>query len=810
MCISRHGYLYSIIMFKNYIKIAWRSLSKSKVAVLINIGGLSIGMAVAMLIGLWVYDELTYDHYHKNYKNIVMLMQNETTNGKVNTERAMPIPLGYQLRNDYKHDFKTVVLLHPSKNILSVGDTKLSSFGMYIQPEGPEMLTMKMLKGSRNTLNDPSSILLSASVAKALFGKSDPINRPLKMNGKWNVKVTGIYEDLPKNTTMQELDGFMCSWNLYMTTLPYLKDAAMTWGNNSWCILAELQPNADINAVTARIKDLKLKGLTMQNDQTGMSFKAQIFMQRMADWHLYGDFKNGKNTGGEIQFVHMFTLVGIFVLLLACINFMNLSTARSEKRAKEVGVRKTVGSTRVQLISQFFIESILLTLLAFFFALLIVQLALQWFNEVCGRDLVIPFGNPLFWLAGILFALLTGIVAGSYPAIYLSSFNPVKVLKGSFKAGAMAAVPRKALVVVQFAVSVVLIIGTMVVYMEVNYSKDRPIGYNQQGLLEVRLQTDGVSRHIEAFKQDMINSGAAIGASESNSPLTELWNNYSGITWDGKDPNLQDSFGIVAVTRDYGKTVNWQIINGRDFSPELGTDSLSIVINESAARFMDLKQPIGKKVHFGQDYTIIGVVKDVLIVSPFEPVKPVMYGFLRDFGNVLQIRVNPKMSIAAALPKIQKVYKSYDPESPFDYQFVDAEYAKKFATEVRVGKLAGVFTCLAILISCLGLFGMASFVAEQRKKEIGVRKVLGASVIGLWRLLSTEFLVLVFISLLIAMPIANYFMQQWLQNYDYRVHVSWWIFALTAIGAVLITLATVSWQTVKASLANPVNSLKSE
>lgn len=797
-------------MFSNYIKTAWRGLLKNKFSAFINIGGLSIGMAVVMLIGLWVYDELTFDHYHKNYKNIVMVMQNETSNGNVMTERNLPIPLGYQLRKDYKRDFKNVVLLHPDQSVFSTGDKKLNTFGTYMQAEGPDMLTLQMIKGSRSTLKDPSSILFSASMAKALFGNVDPINRPLKIDNRWNVKVTGVYEDLPKNTTLQEVGNFVGSWDMYLTTQPYLKWAATTWGNNSWGILAELQPGADINAVNARIKDLKMKALARERDEVGMSFKAQIFLQRMADWHLYQDFKDGKNVGGGIQFVRMFILIGVFVLLLACINFMNLSTARSEKRAKEVGIRKTVGSMRSQLIAQFFAESLLLALMAFVFALLIVQLTLPAFNEIANCNTSIPFGNPMFWLTGLLFTLLTGIVAGSYPALYLSSFSPVKVLKGTFKAGPLAAIPRKALVVLQFAVSVALIIGTLVVLMEVNYTKDRPIGYNQQGLLQVQF-IDGITTHFDAFKHDLLSTGAAVSVSQSNSPLTQIWNNYSGLSWEGKDPKQQVTFGIIGVSREYGKTIKWNISQGRDFSAEFGTDSSAIVINESAARLMNLQKPLGKIVNFdNKNYNIIGVVKDVVILSPFEPVKPVMYGFLREYGSVLQIRVNPNMSMAAALPKIKKVYDAYDPESPFDYKFVDAQYANKFETEERLGKLAGIFTVLAILISCLGLFGMASFMAEQRKKEIGVRKVLGASVLGLWRLLSTEFVVLVTISLLIAMPLSGYLMHQWLQHYSYRVPLSWWVFALTGIGALLITLLTVSWQTIKASLANPVNSLKSE
>ncbi|TSJ44183.1 FtsX-like permease family protein [Mucilaginibacter corticis] len=795
-------------MIKNYIKIAWRSLSKNKFTALINIGGLSIGMAVALLIGLWVYNEFTFDHYHKNYKNIVRVIQNETMNGEVNTNRSLPMPLGYQLSREYQHDFKAVVMVRPTQNVLTADNRKLRVNGMFMQAKGPEMFTLRRLKGSLNTLSDPSSVILSASLAKALFGDVDPINRPLKIDNKLNVKVAGVYEDLPKTTSLKEHSDYIASWELYMTTSPDLKDAVTMWGRNSWAIYAELQPNADINVVNTHIKDLKMKGLALNHDEVGLSFKAQLFLQRMGDWRLYQEFKNGKNVGGEIQFVKMFIMIGVFVLLLACINFMNLSTARSEKRAKEVGIRKAIGSLRSQLVAQFYAESLLLAFLAFFFALLMVQLSLTWFNQVAQSDIHIPYTNYFFWLLCIFFTVFTGVLAGSYPALYLSSFNPVKVLKGTFKAGQMAAIPRKALVVVQFAVSVALIIGTVVIFMEVNYSKDRPVGYSQKGLLLTQNITGG-TQHYEAFKHDLITSGAVAAMSIATSPVTEIWNNFSGLSWEGKDPKLQDNFGIVAVSRDHGATVGWKIMAGRDFSPELGTDSSAIIINESAAHFMNLKNPLGKIVHFDSNYTIIGIVKDV-VTSPFEPAKPTLYGFLKGTGDVLQIRVNPKMSMAEALPKIKKIYNAYDPESPFDYHFVDTDYAKKFATEERVGKLAGVFTILAIFISCLGLFGMASFVAEQRKKEIGVRKVLGASVVGLWRLLSTEFVVLVTISLLIAMPLANYFMQQWLSHYTYRVELSWWIFALTGAGALLITLATVSWQTVKASLANPVNSLKSE
>jgi putative ABC transport system permease protein len=799
-------------MIKNYLKIAWRSLAKNKLSSVINIGGLAIGMAVAMLIGLWIYDELSFDRYHENSDRIVQIMQHQTINGEIVTSRSMPIPLGYQLRADYKSDFKYAVLVRPGEHILASNDKKLNATGMFMQAEGPEMLTLHMLKGSRDGLKDPSSILLTASMAKSIFGDADPINRIIKIDSKWNVKVAGVYEDLPKNTTLNDISAFIAPWDLYMTTAPFLQQARTSWGNNSWAVLAQLQPGADFNTINKHIRDLKKNGLKQNNDQIGLTYKPQLFMQPMNQWQLYQEFKNGVNTGGEIQFVWMFGLIGIFVLLLACINFMNLSTARSEKRAKEVGIRKAVGSMRSQLIIQFFAESLLLTGLAFLLSLMIVVLALPAFNDVAGKQIVLPFNRPVFWLMGIIFSIITGLIAGSYPALYLSSFNPVKVLKGSLKAGRYASLPRKVLVVLQFTVSVMLIIGTVVVFMEVQYSKNRPVGYSQAGLIQVNMKTDGIGKNFKAVRNDLIASGSVLEIAESDSPVTEVWSNYSGLSWPGKSPGLQDNFGMIAVSADYGKTIGWKITDGRDYSKAFVSDSNAMIINEAAAKFMGLKNPVGQIIHWGRAFKIIGVAKNMVMASPFEPVQPTIFYTLKDYGSgsVLNIRINPKMSLPAALVKIKAIYERYDTESPFDYHFSDAEYAKKFEMEQRIGKLAGIFTVLAIFISCLGLFGMASFVAEQRKKEIGVRKVLGASVIGLWRLMSTEFVVLVAIALLVAMPVANYLMQQWLQKYTYRVEISWLVYAATGAGAILLTMLTVSYQSIRAATANPVNSLKSE
>jgi putative ABC transport system permease protein len=799
-------------MLKNYLKISWRNLVNNKAHTFINIAGLSLGMAVVMLISLWIYDELSYDKYFKNYDSIVQVMQHQTINGNVLTQRDIPIPLQAKLQQDYKENFKYLVLSdQPGEHIISYGSKKLTQQGCYMQAEAPNLLTLKMLEGSRSGLGDPSSIMLSSSLAKAIFGSVDPINQPIKIDNRWIVKVTGVYEDLPENSTFSDL-AFISTWDLYMTTRPYLKyRAAKEWGNNSWYLFGQLTANSNIDKVSANIKYVRQKSLAAQGNTVGNSFKPVLFLYPMSKWHLYAEFKNGVNTGGQIEFVWMFGIIGVFVLILACINFMNLSTARSEKRAKEVGIRKTMGSMRSQLIGQFFSESLLMAIFAFIVSLMLVQLTLPWFNQVAGKQLAILWNSPLFWLMSIGFSLLTGVLAGSYPAFYLSSFQPVKVLKGTFKAGRFAAIPRKVLVVLQFTVSVTLIIGTIIVFRQVQYTKNRPVGYNRAGLIQVQMKTVDIHTHFEAVRNDLTKSGAVAGISESDSPLTGVWSNQSGLDWRGKPPGLQDDFGIIPVSYDFGKTAGWQIIDGRDFSRSFATDTSAIIINEAAASFMSFKHPIGEVVKWdGKNVIVIGVIKDMVMNSPYEPVKPSIFGLLPYKGMIINIRLNPQMGAQAAISKIQNVFKQYDPDSPFDYKFTDTEYASKFENEERIGKLAGFFTVLAIFISCLGLFGMAAFMAEQRTKEIGVRKVLGASIMSLWTLMSKEFVVLVTISILIAMPIAYYFMNNWIKDYKYHTDLSWWIFAATAAGAIIITLLTVSYQGIRSAMMNPIRSLRSE
>jgi len=799
-------------MIKNYFKIAWRNLLKNKVSSFINISGLAIGMAVAMIIGFWIYDEISFDHYHKNYKRIAQVMQHQTSNGKVYTMQALPFPLGEELKSKHGSDFKYIVMSSwEGEHILSVGEQKVSQGGAYMDVDAAKMLSLKMLKGTNDGLKDPASILLSASAAKAIFGDAEPINKIIKIDNKQDVKVTGVYENLPDNTQFKNLE-FIAPWQLYVSTESWIKNSMTEWGNNSFQTFAQIADNTDFASVNKRIINTKLDKVPAEDKK----YNSLVFLHPMEDWHLRSNWENGVQTGGLIDYVQLFLMVGIFVLLLACINFMNLSTARSEKRAKEVGIRKAIGSLRSQLIGQFLSESLLVVAFAFLLSLLIVQLILPWFNEVAGKKMTMMWLNPIFWIMGIGFALFTGIISGSYPALYLSSFKPVKVLKGTFRVGRFAALPRKVLVVVQFTVSVALIIGTIIVYRQIQYSKDRSVGYDREALMMVEMKSPDFYGKADLLRNELTANGTITKLSESSSPLTGVWSNNGGISWPGKDPNQDADFATIWVTHDFGKTVGWQFTAGRDFSKDFLTDSSAIVINEAAVKFMGIKDPLGMVLKWGDDehaknYTVIGVIKDMIMQSPYEPVKQTIYlGSHPEYANWINIKLNPTKSIHESVAKIEAAFKKYVPAAPFDFKFADDEYARKFSAEQRVGKLAAFFAILAVLISCLGLFGLASFVAEQRTKEIGVRKVLGASVLNLWQMLSKDFVLLVIISCAIAAPLAWYFLHGWLQKYTYRTPISWWIFVAAFAGAMVITLLTVSFQSIKAALMNPVKSLRTE
>ncbi len=793
-------------MLRNYFKTAWRNLIRNKGYSAINIGGLAVGMAVAILIGLWVWDEISFNKSFANYDRIAQVMQHQTYNGEIGTQVAVPFPLGPELRLKYGSDFKHVLMASWSGyRTLAVGDKVFSKHGIFIEAGAPDMLSLKMLRGTRAGLADPASIILSQSAAIALFGEADPINKTITLDTKIPVKVTGVYEDLPRNSSFGHW-SFMVPWDLMVAEDKWFREEENPWRCNCFQTFVQLTDQADFDQVSAKIRDVKMKNIRQEE----LRYKPQVFLNPMRQWHLYSQFEEGIRTGGRIDLVWLFGLIGGFVLLLACINFMNLSTARSEKRVKEVGIRKAIGSARSQLIFQFMGESLLVVSLAFVVALGLVETTLPAFNQIADKQITMPWENPVFWLLGLGITLLTGLVAGSYPALYLSSFNPVKVLKGTFRAGRFAALPRRVLVVAQFAVSVALIIGTIIVFRQIQFAKNRPVGYSRADLVMVN-GSEAVHKHIDAIRNELKGTGAVVQVAESQGPITDVWATNGGFEWEGKDPGLSVDFPNAAVSYEYGSTIGWQLLAGRDFSREFSTDSSAFIINEAAVKFMGMQDPVGKIIRWdGKPFTIIGVVKNIVVDSPYQPIRPSLYHLDANASSFVTVRINPATSTRQALEKIETVFKKYNPAVPFSYQFVDQEYAKKFGDEERIGKLASVFAALAIFISCLGLFGLASFMAEARTKEIGVRKVLGASVLNLWGLLSKDFLVLVVIAFAIASPIAWYFLRNWLLQYEYRTEISWWIFAASGLGALLITLLTVSFQSIKAALANPVKSLRTE
>jgi putative ABC transport system permease protein len=795
-------------MIKSYIKVAWRNLISNRTYSLLNISGLAVGMGVALLIGMWIWDELSFDKSFDNYNRIARVMHATENNGQIETHEVTNYPLAEVLRREYGSQFeRTIVCSGTWDHTFDFAGKRFMNTGMYMEEGAGQMFSLKMIAGSINGLTDPNSVMLSETAAKTIFGNEAAVGQLLKMDRSLDVKVTGVYKDIPATSTLKDLQ-FIAPWKLYFNNTPWIKQIPDPWRPNAFTTFVQLKEGVDADKASLAIRDVRLKRV---NSKLAM-MKPKLFLHPMSKWHLYSEFKNGINTGGRIQYVWLFMTIGIFVLALACINFMNLSTARSEKRAKEVGIRKTIGSLRKQLVVQFFSESLLYVVLAFSVCLLLVQLALPFFNGVADKQMTLPWALPAFWVVSLVFCLVTGFIAGMYPALYLSSFQPIKVLKGSFKQGKFAGLPRSILVVVQFTISIILIIGTVVVFRQIEYAKDRPVGYDRDGLIMIGMPGADVHDHFDAVRDELKKANVIVEMTESNAPATEVNSTSTGFDWEGKDPAVGVEFPVTRVAYNYGKTIGWEMLQGRDFSPDFKTDTNALIVNESAANMMGFRNnAAGKTVIWdGEPLTIVGVVRDVIAESPYSAVRPSVYALNSSPGDLLIAKLNPSISIPVALKHFETIFKRYFPDHEMGHRFVNEEYDRKFGNEQRIGKLAGFFAGLAIFISCLGLFGMASFVAQQRSKEIGVRKVLGASVMSLWQLLSKDFIGLVLLSLLLAVPISYFYMNEWLQNYAYHPKLSAWIFVSAGLAAIVISLVTVSFQTIRAALLNPVKNLKSE
>ncbi len=783
-------------MFKNYFKTAVRNLFRNKGFSITNILGLAIGMVCTIFILLWVYDELTYDRFQKNYDHIYQVIANRDFNNQVFTDRNMAMPLASALENSSPQIKHAVITTHRQQIVLALNNNKLKKEGYVVSDHFFDVFSWQFVKGNAATaLKDPNSIVLTEDAAKAFFGNEDPINKVLTFDNSRSVKVTAIVKPAPGNST------FKFDWlTAFNYNDPDTKHAMGEWINSSWDVYLQTAPNADTVLLNKNITKIKRSH--------GHDEISSYFVFPMSHWHLYSDFENGKNTGGMIEYVRLFSIIAVIILLIACINFMNLSTARSEKRAKEVGIRKTLGSNRNQLIGQFFCESFILAFLAFVLAMIAVAVLMPSFNLMVDKHLSLNITRPMFWIMAFAIILFTAFVAGSYPALYLSSFNPVKVLKGTIVSGKSTILPRHILVISQFVISILLISATIIVYQQIQHTKDRDMGYNPNGLVMVP-STPDTDKSFAAIKHDLLASGIITDVTRTSSPITEIWWNTGSPDYDGKPANAQIIMGGLSMDVDFAKTMHAKMLQGHDFT---GTpaDSTSMMLNKAAVDAMKLKNPIGMQMRYGKTYTVTGVTDNIIMTSPFEPAYPMLMVYDGQSSSMNTMRIKPGVPAPKAIAVLETVFKKYNPTVPFEYQFVDQEFQKKFLTENLINRLTNIFSALAIFICCLGLAGLASFTIEKRFREIGVRKVLGASVRQLLLLISKEFLKLVAIAFVIAAPLSWWLMHHWLENYKYRISINLWLFFNVGLAMFALTLIVVSLNTIKAAVANPVTSLRSE
>lgn len=788
-------------MFQNYFKIAVRNLLRNKAFSFINILGLAIGMTSAILILLWIQNEVSHDRFHSKLDRIYTLNNRDKFNGELWAWSTTPKMLGPTVKQDYP-EVEDAVRVNGTGFLFTNGEKKLNAEGNFVDTGFLNVFSFPLLKGTPGAaLKGTYNIVVTETFAKKLFGNEEAMGKVVRVDSTDNFTVTGVLKDLPNNTAFEF--EYLLPWD-YMTKLGW-NDSS--WGNNSVKTFVLLKPGVQQAAFDAKIKNVTIEHASPADEAT-----TQVFTQRFADAYLYSRSENGQYVGGRIQMVELFSIIAAFILLIACINFMNLSTARSEKRAKEVGIRKVVGAPKGKLVGQFLGESVLIAFIAGLVALLLVQISLPGFNLLVGKELYIPFNSPAFWFIGLLFILLTGLVAGSYPAFFLSSYKPVNVLKGTFKAAHTLVTPRKVLVVLQFTFAIVLIISTIIVTHQIRHAQQRDSGYAKDKLVYVHLQGD-MDKHFDAIKNGLLSSGAAVAVTKSQSPITQRYSDGWGMQWTGStEEDKKTDFIRMASDADFVKTIGVTLVEGRDIDiKKYPGDSTAMLLNETAVKVMRLKNPMGTIVKDnGRDWTVVGVLKDFIFESPFQKVQQLMVFGPASWFNVIHFKLNSARPVDESLQLAGQVFKQYNPQYPFEYKFVDEAYAKKFDDHKRVGKLAALFAGLTIFISCLGLFGLAAYMAQNRIKEIGVRRVLGASVQNITTLLSKDFLKLVVIALLIASPLAWWAMNAWLQEFEYRVSIEWWVFLTAGVVSIAIALVTVGYQAIKAATSNPVKSLRTE
>ncbi|MBC7919788.1 MAG: ABC transporter permease [Ferruginibacter sp.] len=789
-------------MLRNYLTVALRNLLRHRVFSLINILGLALGLACSLLILLWVRDERSVDAFHAHAPQLFSVYERQYYDGKVEAGHFTPGVLAEELKKVIPEIRYASGFAWENKATFAVGNKINKESGNHAGADYFRMFSYPLLRGTPETaLANPTSIAISRKMAVNYFGSPEAaMGKTLRYEDRKDLMVTAVYENLPP-TASSKFD-YLINWQLFLEDNAWAKQ----WGNNGPHTLVMLRPDADPVRVATKIK----RFLDAYNKDQSKSFRIELGLQRFDAMYLNGVFKNGQPDGGRVAYVRLFGLVAVFILLIACINFMNLATARSVQRAKEVGIRKVVGAVRALLVGQFLGEALLLTFFAVLVSLALIVLLLPGFNTLTGKQIALPFGTPAFWLSLLGLMIATGLVAGSYPALFLSSLNPIRVLKGTLRLGPGAGWFRRGLVIFQFVLSIALIIGTIVVSRQVEYAQTKNLGYDRANLVYLPLEGDLTGKYA-LFKQEVSRLPGIRLVSRISQTPTQIENNTGGVDWTGKDPNVSILFTQAAVGYDFVKTMNLKVLQGRDFSKAFATDSVSYLINEAAWQRIGYRDPINQPLTFWQKKgKIVGVVKDFHFNSFHEPIQPLILrlGETDDYGSAL-IRTEPGQT-KEALASLEKLTKQLNPKFPFTYYFSDEEYQKLYQSEQVVGKLSNYFAFLAIFISCLGLLGLAAFTAEQRTKEIGVRKVLGASVGDIVALLSTDFLKLVLLANLIAWPLAWWATNRWLADFAYRTPIGWGVFALAGLAALLIALLTVSFQAIKAAVANPVKSLRTE
>ena len=790
-------------MIKNFLKITIRSLRRNKTFSSINIIGLAVGMAAAMLILLWIQNEISFDRFYTKTDRIVLAYSRDMNNGSVDVWNNTPALMAPGLKKAYP-EVEDAARFEPVNFLVTAGEKHINSQGSFADSTFLSILDFPLLQGNaKSSLMNRHDIVLTQSLAKRLFGSENAMGKTVRIDTADYFTVTAVLKDLPANT------GFTYEYILpwaYRLKLGWDRNQTWSYTNANTYILLK-------SGASKAVFDRKIKDIVRSHVKGGDGSAREIITQSLSRVHLYSATQNGQFVGGRVETVKLFIIIAAFILLIACINFMNLSTARSERRAKEAGIRKVVGAGRTSLILQFIGESTVFALIAFVIALLLVQLTLPGFNSLVGVQLFVHFNNPTWWVFAFGFILFVGLVAGSYPAFFLSSFRPAEVLKGTFRGAATKFNPRKLLVVLQFTFAIVLIICTVIVQQQLQFARNRDLGYNKGNLIFTFAQGE-VLKNYNLIKNSLVNTGAAVGVTKLFSPITRMWGTTTNLAWPGSTvDDKKTNFLRFEADADFAKTTGTKILQGRDIDLNTyPTDSTAVLLNESAVKIMRLQNPVGKLMVNERGVTchIVGVLKDFIIESPYEEVRPMVIQGLSSTYPVIHIRLNPANSTAVNMAKVEKIFKAYNPQYPLDYVFADDAYANKFREEQQDGTLSALFAGLTIFISCLGLFGLATYIAESRTKEIGIRKVLGASVGNITTLLSADFVKLVLIAIFIASPIAWLAMNKWLQGYTYHTPVQWWVFAAAGLGAVFIALLTVSFQSIKAALMNPVKSLKTE